>query len=255
MREKRARSQPTSVSPNQAESKAAFLAQSDIFRYLNPDEINELDRITTMITCSPGRVLYRPGETGTTVFLLRSGRVQLYHLSTDGRKLITATLEAGTYFGAMPLTGLQTHHSFAEAIETSRIYLINRHDMELLLRRNAESMIALLRLIGQRFVQIEAQLTDTAFKSTPIRLAALLLQLAHPHTQKEGEKALVVEGLSHEELADRLGLYRETVSTALRELKDAGAIELGRKYITISKPSLLEEIASSGGKGGASRNA
>lgn len=249
VREKRSPGQQTGVS-QQVESKATFLAQSDIFQHLNPDEINELDRITTMITCSPGRVLYRPGETGTTVFLLRSGRVQLYHLSADGRKLITATLEAGACFGELPLAGQPTHHSFAEAIEASRVYLINRHDMELLLRRNADSMLALLRLIGQRFARIEEQLTDTAFKGTPARLAALLLQLACSHTQKDGKKTLVVEGLSHEELADRLGLYRETVSAALRELKDAGAIELGRKRITISRPSLLEEVASLGGKSG-----
>lgn len=249
MREKRSPGQQTGVS-QPTESKAAFLAHSDIFRHLNPDEINELDRITTMITCSPGRVLFRPGETGTAVFLLRSGRVQLYHLSADGRKLITATLEAGSCFGEMPLTSQPTHHNFAEATEASLVYLINRHDMELLLRRNPDSMLALLRLVGQRFARLEEQLTDTAFKGTPARLAALLLQLAHPRTQKDGQRALVVEGLSHEELADRLGLYRETVSAALRELKDAGAIELGRKHITISQPSLLEDVASSGGKGG-----
>ncbi len=249
MREKRSPGQQTGV-PQPTEGKATFLAQSDIFRHLNPDEINELDRITTMITCSPGRVLYRPGETGATVFFLRSGRVQLYHLSADGRKLITATLETGACFGEMPLTGLPTHQSFAEATEASLVYLINRHDMELVLRRNTDSLLMLLRLVGQRFAQLEAQLTDTAFKGTSTRLAALLLQLAHSRAQKDGKSALIVEGLSHEELADRLGLYRETVSAALRELKDAGAIELGRKRITISKPSLLEEVASSGGKGG-----
>jgi CRP-like cAMP-binding protein len=59
----------------------------------------------------------------------------------------------------------------------------------------------------------------------------------------QGE-TLVVEGLSHEELAERLGVYRETVSAALRELKDAGIITSGRKHITISQPARLREIAS-----------
>ncbi len=250
MREKRSQSQRTEALSHQTESKAEFLAQSDIFRHLNPEEINELDRITTMITCSPGRVFYRPGETGTIFFLLRTGHVQLYHLSTDGRKLITATLESGACFGEMPLIGQQTHHSFAEAIDDSHVYVMNRHDIDNLLLRKPDVTLALLKVVGQRVVQLETQLINATFKGTQARLATLLLQLARPHSLEKGRKVLVVEGLSHEELADRLGVYRETVSTALRELKDAGAIELGRKYITISEPSQLEDVASSGGKGG-----
>ncbi len=90
----------------------------------------------------------------------------------------------------------------------------------------------------QRFTQLEAQLIDTTFRSTSARLATLLLQLAH--TQDD---VLVVEGFSHEELAERLGVYRETVSAVLRELKDAGTITSSRKHITISQPARLKEIA------------
>jgi len=53
----------------------------------------------------------------------------------------------------------------------------------------------------------------------------------------------MVDGLSHEELAEHLGVYRETVSVVLRDLKDAGVIELGRKHITICNKTLLKELA------------
>ncbi len=215
-----------------------FLARSDIFKQLHTAELSELEHITTMTTCPPGRILYRPGDTGTTLFLLNMGSVQLYHLSTDGRKLITATLSVGAYFGALPLTGQHTQTSFAEAIESSQIGVIPGHDLEHLLTRRPMITLTLLKMLGQRLVQCEAQLVDTAFKSTSARLAALLLQLA----RQQGNRS-VVEGLSHEELAERLGVYRETVSTALREMKDAGAITLGRKHITISQLTLLKELA------------
>src|SRR2546429_7987418 len=107
-------------------------------------------------------------------------------------------------------------------------------------------MVALevLRMSEQRSIQLEAQLVATTFKSTPARLATLLLHLAQP-----GEKAdrqLVVEGLSQEALAERLGVYRETVSAALRELKELGAIEPGRKSISICSIQMLEEMARGG---------
>jgi CRP-like cAMP-binding protein len=221
-----------------ARQEKGLLAQGDIFKQLHPGELNELERITTMTLCPPGRILYRPGDVGTALFLLNVGSVQLYHLSTDGRKLITATPGTGEYFGAIPLSGQQVQTSFAEVVKDSQIGVITGHDIEQLLSQRPRIALALLAMLGQRLVQCEAQLVDTAFKSTSARLAALLLQLAC----QQGHSSFV-EGLSHEELAERLGVYRETVSTALRELKDAGAITLGRKHITIEQVTLLRELA------------
>lgn len=243
MREKRLAGQKTPVFSDTNEEKIAFLAHSDLFCHLHPDEISELERMTTTITCLPGQVLYRPGETSTALFLVKTGCVQLYHLSTDGRKLISATVEAGHCFGEIALIGQRVHTSFAEAATDAVVYAINKYDIEQCFIHKPTFASALLQLLAERYSQLETQLIDTAFKSTSARLAVLLLQLAH--MGDSSEKQLVVNGLSHEELADRLGVYRETVSSALRELKDAGAIELGRKHITISAPQRLKDLASS----------
>ncbi len=241
MREKRSQGQRNSSSHEMGEGKAAFLAASGIFQHLAEAEISELERVTTLIACQPGRILYRPGETGNTLFLVYTGQVQLYHLSPDGRKLITATLTEGAYFGELPLIGQERHTSFAEATEEARIYGIHKHELEQLLLQKPAVTLALLQTLAQRFAQMESQLIDTTFKGTTARLATLLLQLATP--QPADDTVQVVDGLSQEELAARLGVYRETVSTSLRDLRDVGAIELGRKHITITNAAILEDMA------------
>jgi CRP-like cAMP-binding protein len=228
--------------------KAAHLADHEFFQGLSHEEIGEMERITTLHTYPAGRIIYRPGEKGTALFLLKEGQVQLYHLSTDGRKLILATLEAGASFGEMILVGQRVHDCFAETTTACGILTLGIQDLEPLLIRRPTTLQALLQKIGQRLIGLESQLVDTTFKSVSARLAALLLHLAE--TEHGKTRMLVVAGLSHEELADRLGVYRETVSSTLRELKDAGAIELGRKHITICNPTLLEDIAASSGKTG-----
>lgn len=226
--------------------KAAFLAQHRLFQCLQADEIDEIERITTTITCPPGRILYRPGEVGTALFFVRTGKIQLYHLSTDGRKLITSTMEAGACFGELPLLSGESYHCFAEAVEASCLYILNKHDLEQFLLRKPTATLALLQLVEQRFTRLEAQLVEASFKSTLARLANLLLQLAEPLAEEVG--VLVVNGMSHEALAEHLGVYRETVSAALRDLRTAGAVELGRKRITIGSPARLKEIAAIEGK-------
>ncbi|MHB8599688.1 MAG: Crp/Fnr family transcriptional regulator [Ktedonobacteraceae bacterium] len=224
--------------------KASFLAQSDLFRHLTMAEVSTLEHTVNVITCAAGRILYRPGETGSALFLLKSGRVQLYHLSTDGRKLITATLAVGACFGEIPLIGQCPQNSFAETIEPASLCVISRNDVEQLLDRYPTIARSLLHIAGQHFVQLENQLINATFRDSHARVATLLLQLAHS-TQKHGTDSdtITITGFSHEELAERLGVYRETVTIALRELKDAGAIELGRKHITIRNLTILEQLA------------
>lgn len=224
--------------------KASFLAQSDLFRHLTMAEVSTLEHTVNVITCAAGRILYRPGETGSSLFLLKSGRVQLYHLSTDGRKLITATLAVGACFGEIPFIGQCPQNSFAETIEPASLCVISRNDVEQLLDRYPTIARSLLYIVGQHFVQLENQLINTTFRDSHARVAALLLQLAHS-TQEYGTDSdtITISGFSHEELAERLGVYRETVTIALRELKDAGAIELGRKHITIRNLTILEQLA------------
>ena len=245
MPEKHLSASKTGSTQETSSQKGTFFAHNELFRSLPTQELDELERSITRLSCPSGRILYRPGEAGSALFFIETGRVQLYHLSTDGRKLITANLTTGDCFGELPLLSQGSHHSFAEAVEESSIYALPKGDVEHLFQEHSLLTLALLRLISQRFLQLETQLTDTAFKSTSARLASLLLELA-----RSGDNAsLVVTGMSHEELAERLGVYRETVSTALRDLKRAGAITLGRKKITLTEPERLVEIAISGNKG------
>jgi CRP-like cAMP-binding protein len=52
-----------------------------------------------------------------------------------------------------------------------------------------------------------------------------------------------VVGLTHQDLADSLGCYRETVTSALDRLKEAGLVEVGRKRIAIRRPDELRALA------------
>ncbi len=220
---------------NTLEEKGAFLARNALFRQLNSTELHDIEHIATVVTYAPGRILYRPGERGTTLFLLVSGLVHLYHLSTDGRKLITAIPQIDSPFGELSLLGDGIYSSFAEVIKEARLCIISKQDIEHVLAHKPSVTAALLKNAGQHVALLEAQLVNTTFKSVNARLATLLLQLA--------QETLIVDGLSHEELAEHLGTYRETVSVALRDLKEIGAIELGRKHITLCNKNVLQKIA------------
>jgi CRP-like cAMP-binding protein len=219
------------------DEKRDYLQDSELFRDLSPRDMAELERVTTLTAVPRGRVFYRPEDPGERLFLLRAGRVQLYRISPEGKKLVIATLGPGALFGEMALLGQQMHNAFAEAMEDCSIMVMSRADLERLMLNDATIGRRILALTRKRLSDAEARLEDMAFKGIPARLASLLLRLA----ADQGDTS--INGLTHQDLAETIGTYRETATQVLNDLKTDGLIEIGRKRITILDVERLRTIA------------
>src|SRR5918997_639384 len=199
-------------------------AAPDLFRDFDEEEMREVERVTASRRFARGAVLYTPGETGEALFLLREGAVQIYRMSPEGRKLVIAHLLPHSFFGEMTCIGQGMYDTFAEVTEDTVIVTMNCEVLNRLLASKPEIARRILEAFGRRVLEAERQLEDTVFKGTPARVAALLLR------ESDGD---AVDGLTHQDIAERLGVYRETATNALNELKAAGVVSIGRKHITI----------------------
>lgn len=221
------------------EEKISYLSDVDLFRDLSARDRAELERTTTITSVARGRVFYQPEDVGEVLFLIKAGRVQLYRISPEGKKLVIATLGPGTLFGEMALLGQQMHNAFAEAVDDCSILVMSRADLERLILNRPMVGLRILEITGRRLSDAEARLQDMAFKSIPARLASLLLRLA-----AERDTAYIV-GLTHQDLAEIVGTYRETATQVLNDMKAEGLIEIGRKRITILDAARLNQLAES----------
>jgi len=223
----------------QPAEKLRYLSELTVFQDLSPREMQELNRIITMSTVPRGRVFYRPEEPGEVLFILKEGRVQLYRISPEGKKLVITTLGPHTLFGEMALLGTKMHNTFAEAIDDCLICVMSRTDLERLILNKPQVALRILEVTGKRLREAEERLENMAFKGIPARLASLLLRLAEEQGNDE------IAGLTHQDLAESVGTYRETATQVLNDLKAQGLIEIGRKRIKILDPVRLTEIAES----------
>jgi CRP/FNR family cyclic AMP-dependent transcriptional regulator len=219
--------------------KLGYLSDIELFQDLSAKELAELDRVTTMSSVPKGRVFYRPEDMGEVLFILKKGQVQLYRISPEGKKLVISTLGPGTLFGEMALLGQQMHSTFAEALEDCLICVMSRNDLERLILSKPQWALRVLEITGKRLREAETRLEDLAFKGIPARLASLLLRLA------EERGSLVISGLTHQDLAETVGTYRETATQVLNDLKSQGLIDIGRKRITILDQERLQAVAES----------
>jgi CRP-like cAMP-binding protein len=217
--------------------KIGYLSTIDVFQSLSKAEMAEMNQTTTMSTCQCGKIFYQPEDTNEVLFILKKGRVQIYRLSPEGKRLVVATIGPGTVFGEMGIIGQGMQNSFAEAIEDCILCAMNRHDVERLILSKPTVALHFMQVMASRLSKAEAQLEDLAFKSIPGRLADLLLRLR----DEEGNDS--IHGYTHQDLAEAVGTYRETATQILNDFKARQLIEIGRKRIDILDAPGLAAVA------------
>jgi CRP-like cAMP-binding protein len=210
------------------ETKLTYLSNIEIFQDLSTSELAEMDRQLTMSSCEPGKMFYMPEDTGEVLFLLKKGRVQLYRISPNGKKLVVSTLGPGTMFGEMSLVGQGMHNTFAESVDECLLCVMSRADVERLMREKPQVAFRFVEALGDRVTKLESRLEEIAFKSIPARLASLLLRLSDE--QGDGSE---VKGYTHQDLGEMLGTYRETITQTLNDFKAQGLVDISRKRVIL----------------------
>jgi CRP/FNR family transcriptional regulator, cyclic AMP receptor protein len=219
-----------------AAQKQRYLSAIDVFRDLPEAELERLAKTTTMVTCARGRRIYRAGDASDTLFLLKQGRVQIVRDTAEGKRLVTAVLGPETFFGEMALVGQHfPQDSAAEALDDAMICVMSRHDVERLILAHPRVGLRFLEQIGARLAETQAMVEEFAFKPVSARLAGVLLRLAGDVPTAEIEA-------THQDLADMVATYRETITLSLGDFRERGLVELGRRSVKIlDRPGLEAE--------------
>ena len=174
-----------------------------------------------------------PGETFSTsedmagsLCLVASGRVHLFRTNLDGRRFAVATLGPGSMFGEESLRGGDCAHICALPLERCTLWTFPARLVLEISATNAMFGYGLMQAMGQRLIETEERLEQMAYGTVSSRLAALLLELGGT----EPECAVVA---THQQLADILCTWRETVSKTLRDFRKRGLVASSRRRLTL----------------------
>jgi CRP-like cAMP-binding protein len=196
--------------------------------YLRIDDLPD-----TAIFDSLPRLSFKAGRrirSRDNLYLVKTGEVIIRHARHD---YFVKELAPGLLFGNMPLLG-QTLIG-TEAIAGSEGATLGVLDTNTAKRWIESNPLALLEKLGPRLSSVDAEHYRSQFQLADSRLARLILELSAEGT--------TLEGLTHEELGELLGTYRETVSVTLSVMELDKLIKVGRKKITILDKRALRELS------------
>jgi CRP/FNR family transcriptional regulator, cyclic AMP receptor protein len=200
----------------------------DLFKNVAESCLQSVLENSRILEVGAGHVFFSAGQTGRGLFLLEKGSVQTFRVCGD-RKIAIATLRPPTVFGLGCFGG--RHYLSSESLEASQVRLIAYESIKALMECSPDFAHGVIGLISNRFDGFLRELETHVLRGTLPRLATLLL------TKEEED---IVSGLTHKDLAQELGIHRESVTAALGELQKADIIEIGRKKIRILHRARLE---------------
>ncbi len=222
------------------ESKLWYLENFNLLKGLDRQDMEYVEKNTTMRNVERGKYIYFPHEPSSAVYFLKKGRIKIGTYSPEGRQIIKAILGKGEIFGELSLTGEGKRTDFAQALDDSLICALPFTEMEKLMERNSSLGLRVTKLIGLRLRRMERRLKDVIFKDARTRVIDLIKEMAETHGRKVGFEVLVDHNLTHQDIANLTATSRQTVTTILNDLREKDLIYLRRKKILIRDIDKLE---------------
>jgi CRP/FNR family transcriptional regulator, cyclic AMP receptor protein len=174
-----------------------------------------------------GRLLFRRGDDGHSLFLVIDGEVEIF-LGEDQERTLIARMHAGEVFGELSLMGDCRRTASAITVAKSSLAIVTRSEFQSRLAESGELRAAVL----QHLVRLADALTvrvSTVQMGAYGRLRSCLCALAG-----STDKGCAIPGIwTQQSLAEWTGCTRETVAKIMGQLRRGGWVRYNRGRIVI----------------------
>jgi CRP-like cAMP-binding protein len=211
-------------------------------RQLAPEEAEALVQRVRRRTVPRAGTLLRAGSAGDDVVLVLSGRVRLLAYGADKREVVLAIRGPGELIGDMAALGGQRRTATAVAVEEVEAGFLHGEEFRQYLHEHPGAALVLIRMLVRRLSEASRDLVDLATQDSVGRVSKRLVELAA--AEPGGPEVNGIElSLTQDELARWTGATRETVSRALRLMRQLGWVSTGNRTITVLDADALRHRA------------
>lgn len=213
-----------------------------IFSFLSDDELIKIIDMTGHKSYKKGDVLCSQGEKSDTLFIINEGQVKISKLTKDGKEQIVHIFTSGDFFGELSLFSSDEIYNFdGYAISDVKICTLTKKDMNKIIMSNPEISLKLLQVITKRLTQTENLAQNLATNDAEIRIASMLLEFSENYGAVTQEGVQINLPINREEMANYVGVTRETISRKLSIFEELGIISLkGNKILIIKQLDKLK---------------
>lgn len=195
---------------------------------------------------SKGQTILLKDEVPRAVYVIQKGYVKTYVITPDGAERQVTIHEKGE---AVPLEyGIGLHDRtqfFYEAYSDCLVRLVPRSTFRQLLENDNEFLLANYDKVAARYLDALNQINALEHPKAGDKVAFMLLNLANQvGTHVRPSKTNMKLEVTQQEIADALGLTRETTGAELKKLENKNIISHTRKSYVLYMERLKDYLRS-----------
>ena len=195
--------------------------------------------IATARRLAAGEALFQQGEATGGLYYIREGTVKQVVLSPSGSERQVSVTEPGCIVGEVSALDGGPAQVSAVAMTAVTAWFLPRAEMIRLVRTDGEFALRLMGSLTRKIRVTTKLVSDMSSRPVAEQLACLLHQLARQKGPDRAGTVRVTIAVSHQQLAELLGVSRVTISQGLAALKEQGLIETGHRLIHLLRPAGL----------------
>jgi CRP/FNR family transcriptional regulator len=204
--------------------------------------LRDFDAISLTGFYPQGAKLFSEGQRTKGVFILCSGSAKLSVGSSNGRSLMRIA-EQGEILGLSATLSGSPYEDSAEMLESGKVNFIRRDHFLDFLRNHAEASVRVAQHLSHVYAAVHEQMRSLVLSdSAAEKLARLLLSWVKKTGGRTEQNIHLKLSLTHGEIAQMIGVSRETVTRLLGELRDKRIIQLKGSTLLIKSNAALEEM-------------
>lgn len=207
---------------------------------LSGDEQSAIEAVGTRRTFENGAVVFREGDAPSFVFVIMSGRLKLTTAALDGRELLLELRGPGELIGELGVVDSTPRSATATAIDRLQVIVMGSAAFRQLMADRGNIALAVLTMVATRLRESGRRRLEDGTSDTVARLCGRLTELADD-AEPAADGSIELRPLTQQDLADWIGVSRDAVVLALRQLRDAGWVSTGRRRITIHDLEALRD--------------
>ncbi|MBV9927065.1 MAG: DUF1003 domain-containing protein [Acidobacteria bacterium] len=136
----------------------ALLEGIEFFELLGGDERRALAEVVDLVKLVEGETLFRAGDPGESLYLVRTGEVELYITDNVGQKITLDTSRQGDFFGEIALLDEESRTATAVALSETELIELDRGDLLLLFGQQPDAALHMLAAMGRMTRKADALL-------------------------------------------------------------------------------------------------
>lgn len=205
------------------------------------DKLNNFFAGHKKLSFKKGEIILRMDDEPKGVLYLKKGYTRVYALTKNAQELTLLIFKAGDFFPITWAFNTTYYHYYLEAMTDVELYQAPREEFLNFVKNNPDVLFEITSRILTRFGALLSRMEHAILGNARSKVSSIILLCAERFGRRKGKETIIQVPLTHQDIANLIGVARETVSIEMEKLQKKGLIIHQGKYLVVRNSQKLKE--------------